>query len=119
MEAYFITTHNFFHQLLTEEIEKELREEAVEVLGGNVTGVDDTNLDAAIPDANLPLIYARLTSHTTLTHLKNLKASYYGDNYCFCILYYSLCVFLDRSVSQEMKCMKDVHTNELLCSAFK
>lgn len=67
-----------FHQLLTEEIEKELREEAVEVLGGNVTGVDDTNLDAAIPDANLPLIYARLTSHTTLTHLKNLKASYYG-----------------------------------------
>ncbi|KAK3887660.1 hypothetical protein Pcinc_008244 [Petrolisthes cinctipes] len=66
------------HQLLTEEIEKELREEALEVLVGNVTGVDDTNLDAAIPEANLPLIYARLTSQTTLTHLKNLKASYYG-----------------------------------------
>lgn len=85
MEAYFITT--IFHQLLTEEIEKELREEAVEVLGGNVTGMDDTNLDAAIPEANLPLIYARLNSHTTLTHLKNLKASYYGENYCSCILY--------------------------------
>ncbi|XP_042241405.1 DNA helicase MCM8-like [Homarus americanus] len=66
------------HQLLTEEVEAELRQEAAEVLGGGVEGLDDTAIDSYVPEANLPMIHARLTNHTKLTQLKNLKASYYG-----------------------------------------
>lgn len=66
------------HQLLTEEVEAELRQEATEVLAGTMEGLDDTTLDAYVHEANLPLIHARLTDHTKLTQLKSLKANCYG-----------------------------------------
>ncbi|XP_071552427.1 DNA helicase MCM8-like [Panulirus ornatus] len=66
------------HQLLTEEVEAELRMEAAEVLNGDPEGVDEVAIDTCVPDANLPLIHARLTNLATFTQLKNLKASYYG-----------------------------------------
>ncbi|KAK7080663.1 DNA replication licensing factor mcm8 [Halocaridina rubra] len=66
------------HQLLTKEVEDELREEAAEVLAGSGEGVDEASLNAVLPEASLPLIHARLIKHSVITQLKNLKARYYG-----------------------------------------
>ncbi|XP_045612321.2 DNA helicase MCM8 [Procambarus clarkii] len=66
------------HQLLTEEVETELKREAAEVLAEGSEVADNTALDDLLPEANLPLIHARLVNQTKLTKLKNLKANCYG-----------------------------------------
>ena len=67
-------------QLLTKEVEDELREEAAEVLAGSGESIDEASINAVVPEANLPVIHARLVNLTKLTQLKNLKAKYYGKN---------------------------------------
>ncbi|KAK8395977.1 hypothetical protein O3P69_005220 [Scylla paramamosain] len=66
------------HQLLTEEIEAELKAEAEEVLGGATDGTDRAALEALVPDTQLPRIHARLTNHSKVTKLGALKSSHYG-----------------------------------------
>lgn len=63
------------HQVLTEELETELREETMEILGD---AGEEVQIEDAIPEVDLPLIHARLVNHAKFTQLKNLKASYYG-----------------------------------------
>lgn len=69
----------FAFKLLTEEVERELREEAAEVLAGGTEDMNSVTIESLVPEASLPLIHARLTNHAKLTPLKNLKASYYGE----------------------------------------
>lgn len=64
---------------MTKEVETELREEAAEVLAGGGERVDEAALKALVPEADLPLIHARLVNHSKLTPLKVLKANYYGE----------------------------------------
>ncbi|XP_047500985.1 DNA helicase MCM8-like [Penaeus chinensis] len=66
------------HQLMTKEVDAELREEAAEVLAAGGESVDEASLKALVPEADLPLIHARLVNHCKLTPLKVLKANYYG-----------------------------------------
>ncbi|XP_066964761.1 DNA helicase MCM8-like [Macrobrachium rosenbergii] len=66
------------HQLLTKEIENELKEEAKEVLAGSGEEVNEATLNAAVPETSLPVIHTRLVNLMKITQLKNLKAKYYG-----------------------------------------
>ena len=67
-------------QLLTEEVEAELKEEAEEVLGGSTDTTNEAALESLVPDTQLPHIQARLINHTKITKLISLKSSYYGNH---------------------------------------
>lgn len=66
------------HQLVTEEVEAELKEEAKEVLGRAGEDANKAALESLVPVTNLPRIHARLTNHAKLTKLCSLKSSHYG-----------------------------------------
>lgn len=65
-------------QLLTEEVEAELKAEAEEVLSGAADSTDRAALEALVPETQLPRIHARLMNHSKLTKLGALKSSHYG-----------------------------------------